>query len=104
MSRISALTNLELAPAAVRPVLESVGQKLGRIPNLLRVLARSPAALQGYLALDTAQRKSTIEPETRERIALAVAELSRSDYCLSAHTYMARHAAKLDDTEITANR
>jgi uncharacterized peroxidase-related enzyme len=104
MPRIPAIATTEAAPAAARPMLDAVRRRLGRIPNLLRVLARSPAALQGYLALDTAQRKSTIAPETQERIALAVAELSRCDYGLSAHAYAARHAAKLDDAEITANR
>ena len=48
--------------------------------------------------------KGALLAATRERIALAVAELSRCDYCLSAHTYTARHEAKLDDVEITANR
>ena len=41
---------------------------------------------------------------TRERIALAVAEVNGWDYCLSAHTYLGRRVAGLDDPEITANR
>jgi uncharacterized peroxidase-related enzyme len=41
---------------------------------------------------------------TRERIALAVAEVNGYSYCLSAHTYLDRNVAKLDDAEITANR
>ena len=34
---------------------------------------------------------------TRERIALAVVELNGGDYCLSAHTYLGKNLAKLDD-------
>lgn len=41
---------------------------------------------------------------TRERIALAVAEVNGCDYCLSAHAYLARNVAKLDDAEIEENR
>ncbi len=41
---------------------------------------------------------------TRERIALAVAEVNGCDYCLSAHTYLGRNLARLDDAEIAANR
>jgi uncharacterized peroxidase-related enzyme len=48
--------------------------------------------------------KGKLPPQTRERIALAVAEINGCDYCLSAHTYLGRNLAKLDDAEITANR
>src|SRR5262249_14965053 len=42
--------------------------------------------------------------QTGERIALAVAEINGCDYCLSAHAYLGKNLAKLDDAEITANR
>lgn len=35
---------------------------------------------------------------------MVVADANGCDYCLSAHTYLARNAIKLDDAEITANR
>jgi len=38
------------------------------------------------------------------RIALAVAEINGCSYCLSAHTYLGKHVAKLDDAELAANR
>ena len=49
------------------------------------------------------QRASCRAP-THERIALAVAETNGCDYCLSAHAYLGRHVAKLDDAEMIANR
>src|SRR5262245_66090741 len=48
--------------------------------------------------------KGKLPAPTRERIALAVAELNGCSYCLSAHTYLGKNLAKLDDAEITANR
>ena len=36
--------------------------------------------------------------------SLAVAEINGCNYCLSAHTYLGKNFAKLDDAEITANR
>ena len=48
--------------------------------------------------------KGSLPAPTRERIALAVAEVNGCSYCLSAHTYLGRNLAKLDDAEITANR
>src|SRR3546814_20912397 len=48
--------------------------------------------------------KGSLPAPTRERIALAVAEINGCTYCLSAHTYLGKNLAKLDDAEIAANR
>jgi uncharacterized peroxidase-related enzyme len=104
MSRLHTSPSLEAAPPASQPLLQSVKAKLGSVPNLFRVVASSPAALEGYLGLSGALSKGVLSAQTRERIALAVAEINGCGYCLSAHTYIARNVAKLDDAEITANR
>lgn len=104
MSRIPTPATIEAAPAASQPLLNAVKAQLGVVPNLFRLVATSPAALEGYLSLSGALGKGELPAATRERIALAVAEVNGCDYCLSAHTYLARNVAKLDDTEITANR
>ena len=104
MSRINTFPAIEAAPAAARPQLEGVKRQLGSVPNLFRVLANSPVALEGYLGLNGALTKGVLDAKTRERIALAVAELNGCDYCLAAHSYLARNLAKLDASEIAANR
>jgi uncharacterized peroxidase-related enzyme len=104
MSRISTPATINDAPAAARPLLEAVQKQLGSVPNLFRVVSNSPAALEGYLGLSGALGKGVLPAQTRERIALAVAEINGCDYCLSAHTYLGRNLAKLDDAEIAANR
>lgn len=76
----------------------------GRLPNLLRALAASPAALDGVLALERALARGTLDAAMRARIALAVAEAKGCDYCLSQHVATARGPVGLDDAEITANR
>jgi AhpD family alkylhydroperoxidase len=48
--------------------------------------------------------KGTLPAQTRERIALAVAQFNGCGYCLSAHTYLGEHVAKLDEAEMSANR
>jgi uncharacterized peroxidase-related enzyme len=73
-------------------------------PNLFRLVANSSAALAGYLGLSNALSRGELPAATRERIALPVAEINGCDYCLAAHTYLARNVAKLDDAEISANR
>ncbi len=104
MSRIPTPATISDAPAASQPLLEAVKKQLGSAPNVFRLIANSPAALEGYLALSDALNKGVLPAQTRERIALAVAEINGCNYCLSAHTYLGKHLAKLDDAEITANR
>lgn len=103
-SRIPTPATIETAPEASRPLLEVVEKTLGSVPNLFRLVSNSPAALEGHLGMFGALSKGTLPAPTRERIALAVAELNGCNYCLSAHTYLGKNLAKLDDAEITANR
>ena len=103
MSRIPTPT-IEQAPAGAQSLLAAVHKQLGTTPNLFCVVANSPAALEAFLGFSGALGKGALAAPTRERIALAVAEVNGCDYCLSAHTYVARNLAKLDDAEITANR
>ena len=104
MSRIPTPATIEAAPPAARPLLEGVKKQFGVVPNMFRLIANSPAALESYLDLSDALGKGTLPAPTRERIALAVAEINGCTYCLSAHTYLGKNLAKLDDAEITANR
>jgi len=102
MSRIS-IPSRETAPSASQPLLDAVEKQLGVIPNLFRLVAHSPAVLQGFLGLNGALAK-TLDVKTRERIALAVAQINGCDYCLSAHSYLGLNLAKIDSAEITLNR
>lgn len=104
MSRLHTPASIEASPAAARPLLEAVQKQLGSVPNLFRVVANAPAALEGYLSLSGALGKGKLDAKTRERIALAVAEVNACGYCLAAHSYLGTHLAKLDAAEITANR
>ena len=104
MSRLTIPATIETAPAASQPLLNAVKKQIGLAPNLFRLVANSPAALEGYVSLSGALAKGTLPAATRERIALAVAEINGCNYCLSAHTYLGQHVAKLDGAEMAANR
>lgn len=103
MSRIS-IPTVEQTPSASLPLLEAVQKQLGVVPNLMKLVGHSPAALEGYLSLNGALAKGRLGAKTGERIALAVAELNGCGYCLSAHSYLGSHLAKLDAAELKANR
>ena len=103
MNRI-AIPAADQTPAASRPLLDAVNKQLGVVPNLMKVLGNSPAALGGYLSLTGALAKGALGAKTGERIALAIAEINGCNYCLAAHTYLGKNVARLDDAEIVANR
>ena len=104
MSRIPIPLSIEAAPKASQPLLQAVHKMLGSVPNLFRLVSNSPAALEGYLSLSGALSKGTLPAPTHERIALAIAEVNGCSYCLSAHTYLGKNLAKLDESEMNANR
>jgi len=104
MSRLTISPNVDAAPASAKRLLEAVNKQIGSVPNLFRLAANSPAALEGYLAMSGALSKGSLPAQTRERIALAVAQINGCGYCLSAHTALGKDVAKLSDAEIAANR
>ena len=104
MSRIPTPATIKAAPAAAQPLLTAVKAQLGVVPNLFRLTSNSPAALEGHLGLSGALNKGKLAPATRERIALAVAQINGCGYCLAAHTYLGKNLTKLSDGEIALNR
>lgn len=104
MSRIKTPQSIDAAPEKAQPLLNAVKAKLGKAPNLYLLTAASPAALEGLLSLNGALGQGALDTATRERIALAIANVNGCDYCNSAHTYLAKNVAKLSDDEITLNR
>ncbi len=104
MSRLHTPASVDVAPAGSQSLLNAVKAQLGVVPNMFRVISNSPAALEGYLSLNGALAKGALDAPTRERIALAVAEFDGCSYCLSAHSFLGKNKARLDDTEIAANR
>jgi uncharacterized peroxidase-related enzyme len=102
MSRIT-VPSFDTAPEASKPTLSAINKSLGVVPNLFRLMANSPAALNAYTGFQAALSK-TLDVKMRERIALAVAQVNGCDYCLSAHTYLGLNLAKITQEEITLNR
>lgn len=102
MSRLT-IPTLDEAPEGSKPALAGVHALLGVVPNLFRLIGASPAAIEGFTGLSGALRKA-LDVKTRERIALAVAQVNACDYCLSAHSYLALNLAKLSPEEVALNR
>lgn len=78
------------APEASRPLLEAAGSRYGFVPNLLGVLAESPAALGAYLGIADALSRTRLTPAEREIVTLAVSVENGCVYCVAAHSTVAR--------------
>jgi uncharacterized peroxidase-related enzyme len=100
MSRFETI-DLAAATGRTKELLDSVKQKFGMVPNITRLMANSPAALEGYLSFSGALADGTLGPRLREQIAIAVASANRCDYCLSAHTAAGRMVG-LSQEELSA--
>lgn len=102
MSRIHTVTK-ENASAEQSALFDAIQAKLGVVPNFLKVFANSPAALRAFLGLHGIANDGSLDPQTRERIAVGLAQQNSCEYCLSAHTAIGRKAG-LTAAEIAANR
>jgi uncharacterized peroxidase-related enzyme len=90
----------EAATGKATDLLAQVQKSLGLTPNMTKVMANSPALLEGYLALSGAVGSGAIPAGVRERLAIATAQLNGCEYCLSAHTYIGANIAEVDAAEL----
>jgi uncharacterized peroxidase-related enzyme len=89
-NNMNRITQIEPAGATgkTKQLLDAVQTKLGLVPNLARVLANAPAALEGYISFSGALAGGSLNAKVREQISLTVAESNLCGYCLSAHTFI----------------
>ena len=91
------------ATGKTKELLDRVQQRSGRIPNMAGAMAHSPAALGGYVSFAAAFLDGVLAPETRDLIAVAVAEAAGDDYTLSAVAALAARAGR-SEADIAAAR
>lgn len=72
----------------------------GTVPNLHKVLARSPAVIEAFEAMRRLLQETKISALERELISIEVSRRSGCDYCMTAHTHFAgRMKLGSDDIE-----
>lgn len=85
-------------------LLAQVQKETGSIGNMMKVMANSPTLLKTWLTLHSVVGAGHLPAATRERLAIATAQLNGCEYCLSAHTFLGGRVAKLDKSELDAAR
>ena len=102
MSRLTIIDNSN-ANAEQQALLTAIEGQLGMVPNFLKVFANSPVALRAFLGLHGIASAGSLDAQTRERIALALAQQNGCQYCVSAHTAIGKKSG-LSGNEISAAR
>lgn len=80
---------LASAPAASQPLLRGLHDQVGFVPNLAACMSESPILLEAFLRLREIAARGSLDPATRELVAIAVATETGCTYCVAAHSTFA---------------
>lgn len=103
MTRLEALSP-ETTTGKSKELFNGIQSKLGMVPNMMKTMGNSPAALEGYLGLSGALSKGSLGAKMGELLALTVSQENGCDYCLSAHTYIGKNLVKIDSDTLQSAR
>jgi AhpD family alkylhydroperoxidase len=91
------------APEGSRKSLEALEQNVGFIPNLAATIGGSPVALEAFVGMQSALRRSSLTPAEREIVGITVSRENGSAYSMAAHSTFAERVG-LPADEIAALR
>lgn len=111
------LVDPDQAPEPARTALAEVRKRYGFIPNLYRVFANAPIALDAYLAVSDGFQRGTLSALKRNVVLLAVSRENGCRYCVAVHSTVAdmqqdstlvtdaiRNGRPIDDPKLEALR
>jgi len=77
---------LATSPTDSKPMLEQTQQAFNFIPNLIGVMASSPAITEAYLSIANIFSKSGLSATEQQVVLLTVSHFNDCRYCMAAHT------------------
>lgn len=98
MPRLNNVT-ADQAEGELKEIYDGLTRKMGKVINIFQAMGNSAAALKAYLNMSSALADGDLAPEDREAIYLAVSEHNNCNYCVSAHTVIAKKVG-IDGDEI----
>ena len=84
-----AIQTIDSAPPAAKDVLAGAKQAFGFVPNLLGVMANSPALVKTYVAVSKIFDETALTATERQVVLLTVSAENGCEYCMAAHTTIA---------------
>jgi uncharacterized peroxidase-related enzyme len=98
------LRTIDDASEAAKELLAAAEKRNGYLPNLLRVLANAPVALETYLTVSGINARSSLSLAERETVQITAAATHGCGFCLAGHTAVAYKQAGLDKATVEALR
>lgn len=93
----------DTAPAGSHGVMDAYTERFGFVPNLVGILAQSPAALNGYAQTYALLGDTDFTPAEQQLLFLTISRSNSCGYCVAAHT-VAGKMAGLDAEVVDAVR
>lgn len=103
MSRLP-LRTPEDAPAEARPRLEAAQKNNGFLPNLVRLLANAPVALETYQTVSAINGRASLTLAEREAVQITAAATHGCGFCVAGHSAIADKKARLNQATISGLR
>lgn len=103
MSRLP-LRTIEDAPEEAKERLAAAEKNNGYLPNLLRVLANAPTALETYLTVGGINARASLTLPEREAVQITAAATHGCGFCVAGHTAISYKKAGLDEGVVDALR
>lgn len=95
---------LETASDEIKPVLQGIDKKFGKIPNIVAAMSNAPVTLQNYAALGANFAKSGFKPVEQQIIFLTISVENDCDYCTAAHSMALKGGFKIPAEVVAAIR
>jgi uncharacterized peroxidase-related enzyme len=92
------MINPESATGERKEILNQIHKAFGTTPNMFKVIGNSTSALKMMWASFGALGAGKIGAKLGEQIAVAIANVNRCEYCLSAHTALGKGAGVSAET------
>jgi uncharacterized peroxidase-related enzyme len=103
MSRLP-LRTLDDAPEAARAGLKTALANNGFLPNLVRLLANAPVALEAYQTVSGINARAGLGLAEREAVQITAAATHGCGFCVAGHTAIATKKAGIGQDAIDALR
>ncbi|MEM8756909.1 MAG: carboxymuconolactone decarboxylase family protein [Planctomycetota bacterium] len=101
-SRGFSIHTAESVPA-LAPTFGAIEGQFGFVPNLMAVMAESPALVGSYLSTQQAiQTQGAFSPQESNVIQLTVARLNGCEYCVNGHAMVGEMMLGQDPAEVGA--
>jgi uncharacterized peroxidase-related enzyme len=80
----------ENAPTETAETLRAINDRIGFVPNVFAVMGATPAALNGFAALNRSFGETSLSLTEREIVQLAASVENVGAYCVAGHTSFAK--------------